>query len=117
MHEFMARFNKDLHQIPNASRCNEENQKGFFLNAMPPDFAFPLKRENPTILGAAQTLTIEVEDDLIISSKWKKYVQVPNSQASTSSSSNDSLIQKLANDLIVVKKQLPKASFPYQDIQ
>ena len=83
---------------------------------MPPDIAFPMKRANPQILQASQTLSIELEDDLIISSKWKKDVQIPNSQASTSSSSNDALVQRLANDLLVVKKHLPKASFPYQDI-
>ena len=83
---------------------------------MPPDIAFPLKRANPQSLVASQTISIELEDDLIISSKWKKEVQVLNSQASTSSSSNDALVQKLANDLLVVKKKLPKASFRYQDI-
>ena len=64
----------------------------------------------------SQTLAIELEDDLFISRKLKKEVQILNSQASTSSSSNDALVWKLANDLLVVKEQLPKASFPYQDI-
>ena len=79
---------------------------------MPQEIAFPLKRSNPQIPVASQTLAIELEDDLIISGKWKKEVQILNSQASTSSS-NDALVQKLANDLIVVKKKLTKASFPY----
>ena len=69
---------------------------------MPPDIAFPLKRENPPTIAASQALAIELEDDLLISGKWKKEVQIPNSQASTSSS-NDVLVQKLANNLIAVK--------------
>ena len=86
------RFNKSLHHIPIASTLNDENQKGFLLNSMTPRFSFPMKIMSPTTLRASQNLTIELADDLIISSKWKKDVQVPNSQASTSSSSNDSLI-------------------------
>ena len=82
---------------------------------MPLDIAFPLKRANPPTLAASQTLALESEDGLLIIGKWKKEVQIPNYQASTSSS-NDALVQKLVNDVIVVEKQLPKASFPYQDI-
>ena len=59
---------------------------------MPPNIAFPLKRDNPQMLVASQTLAIELEDDLIISGKWKKEVQIPNSKASASSSSNDALV-------------------------
>lgn len=98
------------------SAPNDENKNGFILNAMTPNIYFLMKIDNPPMLASSQTLAIELEDDLIIFVKWKKDVQIPNPQASTSSSSNDTLIQKMANDLLVVKKQLPKASFSYQDI-
>ena len=116
MQDFVALFNKALRQTPMTSIPNGENQKGLFLTAMPPDIDFPLKRANPQMLVASQNISIELEDDLIIYIKCKKDVQIPNYQASTSSSSNDVLVQKLANDLLVVKKKLPKASFTYQDI-
>ena len=86
------------------SAPNDENKKGSFFNAMLPDIAFPMKRGNPLTLVASQTLVIELEDDLITSSKWKKDVQIKNYQALISSSSNDALIQKLANDLLAIKK-------------
>lgn len=102
MREFMARFNKGIHKIPVASRPNDENKKRFFLNALPLDVVFPLKRARPATLDVSQTLAIELEDDLITSGKWRKDVQTPSSQPSTSSSL-DLVIQRLMNDLITIK--------------
>ena len=41
------------------------SHKGFFLNSMPPDIGFRLKRERVVDLVLAQIMAIELEDDLI----------------------------------------------------
>ncbi|KAH9311313.1 hypothetical protein KI387_026348, partial [Taxus chinensis] len=62
-------------------------------------------------------LAISVEDDLIMSSKMKR--DPFKSKASSSSSSlggnADQLVQKIANDLIAIKKQLAQHAL-YQDV-
>lgn len=66
-------------------------------------------------LAATQALVVEIEEDMIIVGKWKREVQIPNSQASTSGSTNP-IVQRLVNDMIQMKRQLPKPATPYQDI-
>ena len=41
------------------------NHKGFFLNSMPLDIGFHLKRERVVDLVVAEIMAIELEDDLI----------------------------------------------------
>ena len=108
MREFVAKFNKFLERMPVNSRPNARNQKSFFLGAMPPDISFQMRRNVPADLAAAQTMAIELEDDLIIARKWRKDVQYPGTQASTST---DSVVQRLVNDVIALKRQQPKVNF------
>ena len=74
MREFVANFNKILERIPVNSRPNARNQKSFFLGAMPLDISFQMRRNVLADLATAQTMAIELEDDLIIVGKWRKDV-------------------------------------------
>ncbi|KAH9315158.1 hypothetical protein KI387_023785, partial [Taxus chinensis] len=51
-----------------------------------------------------QNIFIKVEDDLIMVGKIK--ISNPNVEGSTSTSTVDSLLQKLANNMLQIKKQL-----------
>ena len=115
MRYFVAKFNKIIHKIPAAKRPNVENRKSFFVNAMPPDINFHLRRNRVADVEAAQRLAIELEDDLLATGKWKKEMQNSKSQPSSSEKS-DPLVQKLINDVMTLKKQLPKMNTHYQDI-
>ena len=44
MHDFIAIFNKIMYTIPTTKRPNVKNKKGFFMNAMPPNISFHLRR-------------------------------------------------------------------------
>jgi len=111
MREFVAKFNRIVNKITATKRPSGENQKCFFINAMPPDISFHLRRGAIADLTAAQNLAVGLEDDLIMAGKWKREVQVPNAQ---SSSSTDPIVQRLVNDMIALKRQLPKAGAPFQ---
>lgn len=84
---------------------------------MPSKIGFLICRQRVATLSDVKTLVVELEDELITAGKWKREVQVPNAQPSTSS---NHVIQRLMNDVITLKRQLPKASTsyssPYQDI-
>lgn len=92
-------------------------KKTIFLNAMPLDIGFHLRRNPVADLTVAQNGEISLEDDLITTGKWRKDVQTPNMQPSTSS---NPVIKCLMNDVIALKRQLPKTNptyqQPYQDI-
>lgn len=45
--------------------------KNFFINTLPLDICFTLKREGVVDLGATQRMALAIEDDLIIEGKWK----------------------------------------------
>ncbi|KAH9324557.1 hypothetical protein KI387_004735, partial [Taxus chinensis] len=65
-----------------------------------------------------QELAVSVEDDLIMSGKLKRDPPKSKSAASSSSTSGpntDPLVQKLANDLVAIKKQLAQHA-PYADV-
>ena len=115
MRDFVAKFNKIIHKIPATKRPNGENRKGFFVNAMPPNISFNLRRNAVADIEAAQRLEVELEDDLLAEGKWKKEIQNPKAQ-SLSSEKSDPLVQKLINDVMTIKKQLPKMNTHYQDI-
>lgn len=83
---------------------------------MPSEIGFLIRRQRVADLNVAKTLAVELEDDLI-TSKWKREVQNPSAQPSTSF---DLVIERLMNDVITLKRQMPKASTsspsPYQDV-
>ncbi|KAH9327370.1 hypothetical protein KI387_007548, partial [Taxus chinensis] len=60
-------------------------------------------------LALDQELAVSVEDDLIMSGKLRRDTSKSKSAASSSSTpgpNTDPLVQKLANDLLAIKKQL-----------
>ena len=78
---------------------------------MPPDINYDLRRARPTDLADAQKKATECEDDLISAGKWKRELHAKGS--SGSSSSSEEMIQKLSNELVAIKKQLPTFNNPY----
>ena len=54
-------------------------------------------------MAAAQTLAIEVEDDLLSSGKWSRDLQKGKGQQSPVTTT-DPLYQELANDVLQLKK-------------
>ena len=75
----------------------------FFISAQPFDVSFQIQRTRPTNLAATQTLAIEVEDDLLSSRKWSRDLQKGKGQQAPITSTNP-LYQKLANDVLQIKK-------------
>ena len=69
MREFVAKFNRLIQRIPNASRPNAENQKSFFINVVHPDISFHLIKDVCADLAATQRLAIQLEDAFI--NAWK----------------------------------------------
>ncbi|KAH9307472.1 hypothetical protein KI387_035383, partial [Taxus chinensis] len=72
---------------------------------------FILRRAQPRTLDNSQEYAIEVGYDMILFGKLKN----PNGKRKGQTSKEgviDSLIQKLANDVISLKKQLAQATFP-----
>lgn len=53
MRDFVAKFNKIIHKIPATKRPNAANCKGFFVNEMPPDINFHLRRDIVADVDAA----------------------------------------------------------------
>lgn len=86
-----------------------------------PEVNFLLRRAIPTNLAVAQTLATKIEDDLILAGKIKKD---PNRSKGNSFpkmstlGTTNSMVQKLANELLALKKQISQGSFaaPYKDI-
>lgn len=85
MHDFVAKFNKILHKIPVVKRPNAENHKGFFMNAMPPDTNFHIRRYRVADIDAAQRLVVGLEDNLLDTGKWRREMQASSSQPSSPS--------------------------------
>ena len=112
MRDFIARFNKLVNLVPMESFPIANNQKIFFINSMPPDISFQIRRAHVLNLQATQTLVIELEDDLIVARKWKQEIL---SGTSTSGSTNNMevMLQKLSNKMISMKRQFgrPNPSF------
>jgi hypothetical protein len=75
MRGFNARFNKLIKRIPTASAPTGKNKKTFYINSMPPDLGYKIRRENLENLEATQMLVVEMEDDMIASSMWKRELQ------------------------------------------
>ena len=100
MRDFVAKFNKIIHKIPTTKRPNAENHKGFFVNAMPPDISFHLRRNRVADVDASQRLAVELKDDLL--AIGRRDMQTSKSQSSTSKKIVP-LVQILMNDVITVK--------------
>lgn len=119
MREFVAKFNRLVQRIPMASRPSEENQKSFFINAVPADISFHLIKDVCADLGVAQRLAIQLEDAFINAGKWKREVHTPRTVSFATPT--DPVLQKLMNDIAMLKRQQNKTHnqypSPYQDIQ
>lgn len=122
MRDFIAKFNKLVNRIPGASKPTIENHKMFFISCMPPNIGFQIRHEHVANLSASSTLSIELEDDLIATRKWKTEIQSGASISfTTGTTSNiEAMLKKLSNKIISMKRQMGKliSSFqqPYQDI-
>ena len=97
--------------------------KCFFINAQIPEVNFLLRREAPTTLAAAQALTIEIEDDLILAGKIRIVASgfEENNYSSNSFSSStrtDPAVQRLANEILALKKKIAQGMFfvPHEDV-
>jgi hypothetical protein len=86
MRDFNARFNKLMKRIPVASTPIVDNQKTFYISSMPPKIGYQIRRANVENLQVAQTLVVEMEDDMIGSGKWKKDFHTGPSSNTTSTS-------------------------------
>lgn len=118
MREFVAKFNRLVQRIPTASRPSVENQKSFFINVFLADISFHLIKDVCAGLGGAQRLAIQLEDAFINAGKWKREVHAPGTVSS--STPTDPVLQKLMNDIEMMKRQQKKTHnqypAPYQDI-
>ena len=103
MRDFVAKFNRLVQRIPVASRPNVENQKSFFINVVHPDISFHLIKDACATLTAAQGLAIQLEDAFINARKWKQEVQTLGMPSSLNST--DLVLQKLMNDVAMMKRQ------------
>lgn len=121
MHEFIAKFKKLVNRIPITSQPTPANLKCFFINTQLPEVSFLLRRVVPTNLTHAQALSMKIEDDLILAGKiWKDPNRFKGNSSSESpvTSSTDPMVQKLANELLALKKQVSQAPYaaPYNGI-
>ncbi|KAH9300405.1 hypothetical protein KI387_011988, partial [Taxus chinensis] len=68
-------------------------------------------------LATAQSTATEIEDDLILAGRIKKDIPKLKNQGS-SQGNTDPMFQKMANDLISLKKQVSQqgSNVPYRDI-
>ena len=112
MRELVAKFNRLIQRIPATSRPNAENQKSFFINVVPLNISFHLIKDACSDLVAAQRLAIQLEDAFINVGKWKREVQTL--EIASSSASIDPILQKLMNDVTMMKRQQNKTHDPYQ---
>lgn len=80
MWDFVERFDKILYKIPANQKPSDGNLKCFFINSMPSEIGFLIRRQRVTDLNVAKTLAVELEDDLITAGKWKREVQIPSAQ-------------------------------------
>lgn len=102
---FNARFNKLINRIPVASVPTNDNKKTFYISSMPFDLGYQIRRANIEKLEAAQTLVVEMVDDMIGFGKWKRDFQSRTMGNTTSISNNiEAMLQKLSNVLISLKK-------------
>lgn len=100
--DFVANFNKITNRIPVADRPTLGNLKTFFISVMPLDINYDLRRACLTDWEVVQRTTMELEDDMILVDRWKCEIQTKAS--SSGNTSLKEMIQKLSNELIVMKK-------------
>ncbi|KAH9326260.1 hypothetical protein KI387_006438, partial [Taxus chinensis] len=104
MRDFIAKFQILLYKIPASASLNDENQKVFFINALLPEVSYQLRRACPADLLAAQNMAVEIEDDLIMAGKIKS--NTSRAKSLSSATTFDSLLQKLQNEMMQMKKQM-----------
>lgn len=73
------------------------------------DIGLLLKRQPVNTLEAMQALAIELENDFISAGKWKKDFHINKAPLTTSS---NPVIQRLANDVISLKRKISKGNQP-----
>ena len=114
MRDFNAKFNKLIKRIPTASTPTVDNQKTFYINSMPLELGYQIRRANVADLQTAQTLAVEMEDDMIASGRWKKDLHTgPSNSIAGTSNSTETMLQKLSNELIALKKQVTKPTHSF----
>lgn len=111
MREFVSKFNILVQRIPIASRPSAENQKSFFINVVPSYISFHLIKDACANLATAHRLAIQLEDAFINAGKWKRDVHTP--RTASSSTPTDPVLQKLMNDIAMVRRQQNKIHSPY----
>ncbi|KAH9299893.1 hypothetical protein KI387_044116 [Taxus chinensis] len=72
MRNFVAKFNKMVNKVLAGIHPNLDGQKYFFIKAHQPEVCYQLRRASVATLELAQSLAIEIEDDLIMAGKFKK---------------------------------------------
>ena len=103
MREFVEKFNRLIERILAASRPNGENQKIFFINAIPPNVYFHLIKDTVTNLATAQRLATQLEDAFITAGKWK--IDVQTFDPTSSSTLTDPFTQRSMNDIAMLKRK------------
>ena len=99
MRDFNAKFNKLLKRIPTASAPTNDNKKTFYISSTPPDLGYQIRRANVANLQAAQTLIVEMEDNMIASGKWKRELQYGTIGNAASTSNNTyAMLQNFSNE-------------------
>lgn len=112
MMDFIATSNKTTSRIPIVDRLTISNLKTFFISVMPPNINYDLRKSHPIDLLDAQKNLIKFENDLILAENWKRGIQTKGSSSNTSSS--DEMIQKFSNELVAMKRKLPRINHTYQ---
>lgn len=72
MRDLVAKFNKLYNKFSANIRHGARLLKAMFINTLPPDISFNIKRERAADIDVAQNLAVAIEDDLIVTGKWKK---------------------------------------------
>ncbi|KAH9291025.1 hypothetical protein KI387_044154 [Taxus chinensis] len=105
MRDFVERYDRLTGRILEDVVPSENNLKRFFISALPSEVGFFLRRAQPRTLREAKDFAIDIDDDLIISYKVKGQNGKQKGQKSNLVTTNP-LFQKMANDLVALKKQL-----------
>ncbi|KAH9298049.1 hypothetical protein KI387_029731, partial [Taxus chinensis] len=105
MREFIERYDRVIRRIPEDVVPTENNLKRFLISAFPSEVGFFLRRAQPGTLMEAKDYAIEMDDDVILFGK----VKGPNGNKKGQNSNyviTDPMFQKMANDLVALKKKL-----------
>lgn len=99
--EFVPRFNHLVTHLSHTLNSSLEILLRSFINALASEIAFFLRSANETELMTAQENAIEIDDKMITSSKMKIDSIRPLVQSYA-----DPLLQKIDNEMTILKKHL-----------